>query len=777
MAQDLEQMVLSISADTRQIMRAMKKLETDSGASTKKIERQFDGLGKKINGTFAGVNASASGMLKGLVAAFSIREATRLIDTSTRIDNALKVAGLSGAELTKVYDALFVSAQKNAAPLEALVQLYGRASLVQKELGVSTEQLLKFTDNVAVALRVSGKSAAESSGALLQLSQALGSGVVRAEEFNSMLEGALPIVQAAANGITEAGGSVSKLRQLVVDGKVSSAAFFKGFQAGAVMLNQQVAGATMTVSQGFERLQNVMIDAAHRLNETTGASKAAGSTLDNLALAVERLAGAFGKLAEKASDSSIVNGVSQIGQAADDLWKKPSFRNLIKFLLDPSGEGAVVGSIGETPFEQIAQRSIDLDRKLVTWQKELADARAIASLTGLDTDKERVKTIERQVGALKDESALLARRTTDAATARPVTAPKTEAPKKISLKDNPVTAKPKKTGTAGDQDTFERRMAMTQRQIDLMGVEASTIDQTAAARERARVVVELETAAKRANEQAGLKNTEVTAKQRETINTLADAYAKARGQLEQLNGPLATFARESADVGKQLEQVAVHSLDRMSDEFADVITGTKSVGDAFKSMSNLIISELARIAIKKAVLGPLASMMGGGGNILSSLVGGTSAASYGAITLGGPAGPTPFADGGYTGPGGKYQPAGTVHKGEYVFDADSVRAAGGPAVLDAMRKGLKGYASGGYVDAPAMPRLAAPSSGGTKSTINIVDNVGVKVEAREVVDGRGNRRVDVTLDEAVAASLSRPGSGARGAMRSNFGAKPVGVRR
>lgn len=153
MAQDLEQMVLSISADTRQIQRALKKLETDSRASTKNIEKQFDGLGKKVGDTFAGFGKR---LLAATAAAFSIREAQSLIDTATRIDNALKVAGLSGDRLTKVYDALFVSAQKNAAPLEALVQLYGRASLVQKELGVSTEQLLKFTDNVAVALRVAG---------------------------------------------------------------------------------------------------------------------------------------------------------------------------------------------------------------------------------------------------------------------------------------------------------------------------------------------------------------------------------------------------------------------------------------------------------------------------------------------------------------------------------------------------------------------------------------------------------------------------------------------
>ena len=82
-------------------------------------------------------------------------------DAATRIDNALKVAGLSGEELEKVYGRLRDSAIKNAAPVESLVELFGRATLVQKELGVSTEDLLQFTDKVSVALRVQGKSAAE----------------------------------------------------------------------------------------------------------------------------------------------------------------------------------------------------------------------------------------------------------------------------------------------------------------------------------------------------------------------------------------------------------------------------------------------------------------------------------------------------------------------------------------------------------------------------------------------------------------------------------------
>lgn len=69
-----------------------------------------------------------------------------------------------------------------------------------------------------------------------------------------------------------------------------------------------------------------------------------------------------------------------------------------------------------------------------------------------------------------------------------------------------------------------------------------------------------------------------------------------------------------------------------------------------------------------------------------------------------------FANGGYTGPGGKYEPAGIVHRGEVVWSQEDVRRAGGVAAVEALRLG-RGYANGGVVDmAPVLPRN--PQSGG-----------------------------------------------------------------
>ncbi len=72
----------------------------------------------------------------------------------------------------------------------------------------------------------------------------------------------------------------------------------------------------------------------------------------------------------------------------------------------------------------------------------------------------------------------------------------------------------------------------------------------------------------------------------------------------------------------------------------------------------------------------------------------------------GPNGNVGFASGGFTGAGGKWQPAGVVHRGEYVFPQEAVRALGVP-FLQALHKGAAGYADGGPVATAAATPAAA----------------------------------------------------------------------
>ncbi|MNL35734.1 hypothetical protein D3C87_1577780 [compost metagenome] len=90
-----------------------------------------------------------------------------------------------------------------------------------------------------------------------------------------------------------------------------------------------------------------------------------------------------------------------------------------------------------------------------------------------------------------------------------------------------------------------------------------------------------------------------------------------------------------------------------------------------------------------------------------------------------------FAEGGYTGEGGKYQPAGIVHKGEVVWSQADVARAGGVGAVEALRKG---YANGGPVgiSVPSVPSLRSMSAQSAGVVVNfnpVVDNRGASVEA------------------------------------------------
>lgn len=293
-------------------LRQVEKFNSSANFST--FERRARQASERVN---ASLRSSVKGFALGAIGGISASQAQEVLDSAVRIKNALKAAGLEGAELDRVYKRLFQSAQRNAAPIESMVELYSRLAQTQNELGVTTDELLGFTDKVGLALRVSGKSASEASGALLQLSQALGGGsgaAVRAEEFNSLFEGARPILQAAAAGIKEAGGSIGKLRQLMIDGKLSAGALFHGFEVGSKILEDKVAGAERTVASGFVQFQNVLIDVGKRFNETTGASRNLADFMNGpLTNAVQEL----GKLFEGLANGPVGMLYNKLGEVID----------------------------------------------------------------------------------------------------------------------------------------------------------------------------------------------------------------------------------------------------------------------------------------------------------------------------------------------------------------------------------------------------------------------------------------------------------------------------
>lgn len=281
MATVLSTLVVEMRTNFAKFHQGMDKARKSLGSiekSAKRTQDQFSSMGRNLT------------RVAGLVGvSLSVRQVKEYADSWTKVNNQLRIVAKSTGELASLTDQVFDAAQRTRAPVQALVTLYSRASLASDKLGASQSELITFSENVGKALLVNGTSAHESRGALIQLSQAIGAGTVRAEEFNAIMEGARPILVAVSKGLKDAGGDVAALRRLVIDGKVSSQAFFKAFLVGSAELEQQFNTTIPTIAQSFTLLENSVTRFIGELNNAKGATATLGRFIESLTIAIDQL--------------------------------------------------------------------------------------------------------------------------------------------------------------------------------------------------------------------------------------------------------------------------------------------------------------------------------------------------------------------------------------------------------------------------------------------------------------------------------------------------------
>jgi phage-related minor tail protein len=171
---------------------------------------------------------------------------------------------------------------------------------------------------------------------------------------------------------------------------------------------------------------------------------------------------------------------------------------------------------------------------------------------------------------------------------------------------------------------------------------------------------------------------------RSGVTLTDDEIRKMRDKIT-LTDQLNVKNREAVQSEDALHQAGHAFAQTFTSSLSGLLTGTMSVNDAVRNLTNSLIDA----ALQAALLGqgPLASLFG-------------TAASGGLFGLLG------FADGGYTGQGGKYQPAGVVHRGEYVMSKRATERLGVGNLDILHRSALRGYADGGHVGERAVATVS-----------------------------------------------------------------------
>ena len=626
MAIEYERLAVMLEARVADFEKKIAGATRNAERNFKRVETTSARMQARLNSTYSGIAASAAKAFALIGGAQGFRQ---LSDSGTRITNSLKVAGLAGEELEGVYQKLFTAAQKNAAPLETLVQLYGRVSLVQKELGVSSDEIISLSSNVALALRASGQSSQEASGALLQLSQALGAGVVRSEEFNSILEGAPTILQAAAAGIKQAEGSVAKLRAIMLDGKLSSKAFFDGINAGAPVLEQKVAGAVLTADQRLENLRTALTNSVRRFNESTQAANTFGGAIDNMATFVNSV-----DMDGLASDIQYIidklnTGAGAAQNLAVELGKLSGLANIgqgIIGALDSDGDGKLSVLGGALTIESTVKGSeklVDNTQKRLDLEKQIAEIKANpANVLG----QAEIRQLEGQIKALgeaqtRTASSIIQDVLNDKPLKYPTSAPSIvggsgETQTVNGKKFTPVDITDKQYQVTADKDgkSSRKRADEYAREVEQITKRTAALNAETAAQsglnpllndyghsiEFARAKQELLTAA----QEAGVKITpELTA----SIEDLAAGYANAVVESERLSekqDEIRQRAEEAMETAKDVTR-------GMIDGFIEGASAADILADSLKKIGNALINDVLNNIFKINNAG------GGGGGLFS----------------------------------------------------------------------------------------------------------------------------------------------------------------
>jgi len=245
---------------------------------SKKAAITTSSLNRSVNTSVIGFGTLQTALIS-VSAALGLTELKEYADTWKQVTNLVRLGTQTEEQLISVRQRLVQLSLETRTDLKAQTTLYNRLTIVQKELGVSQRQIVGVLGTVGKALAVTSTSTLEARGSLIQLSQALGQGIVRAEEFNSIMEGTPRIAKAVADGL---GITRAELRKLVLAGQITSRDFFIALQSQAEDLEKEFSKVDKTIGQAFTNLRTTLITTVGAFDDITGASGEFVKLIDKL---------------------------------------------------------------------------------------------------------------------------------------------------------------------------------------------------------------------------------------------------------------------------------------------------------------------------------------------------------------------------------------------------------------------------------------------------------------------------------------------------------------
>lgn len=239
--------------------------------ATKQAEKELKGFAGFAQKALNKINAGT------LIGAGTLTTIAAAADKMQSLASKVKLATDGSEQFNAVQRQLRNIANEQRSSFEGVVDLYSSSQRALSQLGKSQQNVIDFTRNMTMAMNLGGGSAQAQAAALTQLGQALGSGALRGDEFNSVAEQAPILMELIAKRM---GVATAALRDLAKEGKITADVVYEAVSGSTQALEEMMGKTNFTMSQGWQVIKDNFGHLVHDIiNETTGIAGAISDVL------------------------------------------------------------------------------------------------------------------------------------------------------------------------------------------------------------------------------------------------------------------------------------------------------------------------------------------------------------------------------------------------------------------------------------------------------------------------------------------------------------------
>lgn len=186
------------------------------------------------------------------------RQILELADSMTTTRARLDLMNDGLQTTAELQDMIMKSANRSRAAYSTTADAVAKMGIMAGDAFSSNEELIAFSELINKQFTIAGTSATGIDAAMLQLTQAMSSGVLRGEELNSVFEQAPTIIQTIADYL---GVPIGKIREMAAEGQITSTIVKNAMLASADEINAKFAAMPMTFSQVWTIAKNIALEA------------------------------------------------------------------------------------------------------------------------------------------------------------------------------------------------------------------------------------------------------------------------------------------------------------------------------------------------------------------------------------------------------------------------------------------------------------------------------------------------------------------------------------